>query len=1069
MFACAVRCPEGQKRMDRGGEWWVLTVVLLLMLGTGPMEAQMKTGTEMKSYGEVLGLADGQRAQGIAAVLVESNVPGCLFYPGESPRFAIQIQNRREQAVSGPARFELIPYGTRGIPGDIWQPEMFRSGEPSLVHAVDLALDAGGWRNVEFAFDLPDANGGYALVLEIVGVGRVFVATMVRAVRPELPKVLYPQQSLDALDPSVLARMGVRAVRMEMPFVPLDHPQFAERWRGWEESFARFQEHGVTVLIWIGAGPYEQPLGRPRPHLNGRDEMLGGKMDHAWAPELDSAFREFIEKMLSSFGHPRGPVTAINLWNEPWEGSSISGWQADMPRYREIYTVLAEAVFSARKNAGVDVLVGGADSSSNTWDKYFSDGSDDFLPMLDFCSIHYQGMQAPVLYRKWNQRRHHKGRVLIWDTESWVANMEDRFAGVIATNRAAGYDRAMGIYGGNVTNWGHHSGQPRAQVFREDGTQVNRNVAIQSWAPAAGVAAVQHFLGERTFRDILHTNGLPWIYWFDGHDNRPHDATAVVIGDIGSLFGHTDTLFHQVRPLAEARRRAEAVRALRAGDNAGVAAVEEIFHRFDPFEGVTLRVEDPHGAFEVFDVVGNPLQPEHGVWTIPLDHRAYFFRLKPTQRGPLARLVDALWRDADPGGMRKALRAARVEGLQPVQIVARDFTARLEEGPGLEVEITNVLNRPVELSLDARMEGVELDGPSVLRLNAHATSLVRWRVTGGATSPHNLHPFTLLVDAGDDGLVAHAELMRVNRIAHRRIVVDGDLSDWQGVLPQPVSAAGAAVRTLTEAAWLPFVEGDTAEIQGSATGWVAYDEDAFYFAVRVVDDAPHPGTLRFATLDEDAFFYPEVSYSVVEGERLEHRWPEGVRRYSYRHDPVLPAGNSPHFDNVQLAFNVLAAEKKSWESHLPGRMPGFIWWQDTDYEYALNTVAEQFGGGFEVWRLRHPGMPQQHHYPRQPRHVLAGPVEGARMVTVHRDGVRITEAAIPWEEIPEAHKAMLEGRTIKFSFRVNNSAGGAELELGRRRSATRTGNLSFQVDWVRNWSNEIHFAFEPAPDASAAR
>ena len=32
----------------------------------------------------------------------------------------------------------------------------------------------------------------------------------------------------------------------------------------------------------------------------------------------------------NKYGWPNGPVNAMELWNEPWEGISISGWGADM-------------------------------------------------------------------------------------------------------------------------------------------------------------------------------------------------------------------------------------------------------------------------------------------------------------------------------------------------------------------------------------------------------------------------------------------------------------------------------------------------------------------------------------------------------------------------------------------------------------------------------------------------------------------------------------------------------------------------------------------------------------------
>lgn len=89
----------------------------------------------------------------------------------------------------------------------------------------------------------------------------------------------------------------------------------------------------------------------------------------------------------------------------------------------------------------------------------FADGTMDMLPIFDFLSIHYQGMEAPVLYPEWNKRKDNKGRVKIWDTESWVGNTDDRVGLVIAANRSAGYDRSMGIFGGYM-----YSGDPNRSV-----------------------------------------------------------------------------------------------------------------------------------------------------------------------------------------------------------------------------------------------------------------------------------------------------------------------------------------------------------------------------------------------------------------------------------------------------------------------------------------------------------------------------------------------------------------------------------------------------------------------------
>jgi hypothetical protein len=188
-------------------------------------------------------------------------------------------------------------------------------------------------------------------------------------------------------------------------------------------------------------------------------------------------------------------------------------------------------------------------------------------------------------------------------------------------------------------------------------------------------------------------------------------------------------------------------------------------------------------------------------------------------------------------------------------------------------------------------------------------------------------------------------------------------------------------------------------------------------------------------------------------------WPKGVRHYSYRKDPVLPAGNAPTIDNVQIAFNVLSPEEKGWYPYPQGTMPKFTIYQCTDYEYALNKVSPKFGGGVEIWRLDYPGMPHKHNYPRQGRSKVDGPAVGGKLVVVHEGNQRIVEAALPWAEIPHVRKRLDAGQTIKFSFRVNDNGGAGGMELSRRRSVADI-NPSFHVDWTEHWANELEFAFE---------
>jgi len=176
----------------------------------------------------------------------------------------------------------------------------------------------------------------------------------------------------------------------------------------------------------------------------------------------------------------------------------------------------------------------------------------------------------------------------------------------------------------------------------------------------------------------------------------------------------------------------------------------------------------------------------------------------------------------------------------------------------------------------------------------------------------------------------------------------------------------------------------------------------------------------------------------------------------------LPSGSWPAHDNVQIAFQVFPRghEKKDDYPFPPGTMPGYIGYHDSDYIFALNPVAEKYGGGTEVWRLKVPGMPRKHFFPRQPKSPLDGPVPGAKLVITRDGNTRIMECAIPWSEIPEVKKKRDAGEPVKFSFHVNDSAGASCMELARDRSVSKRNSATFRNDWEAHWANEVEFGWE---------
>lgn len=957
-----------------------------------------------------------------------------VLHPGDKVTFVLHVTNDTAQPVTTDGKVDVIRYGLRTKENDVFSYSLISLGAASST-PVSVNVPAHGAQDVTISPDVPALFGGYALILDLGKSGRHLATLCIRTFPPEAQARQFPVFTLDELDPALLDLLGIHSIRIGVDYRSTTAPDFADWLADYGKKMADYKKHHVTVMALVQGGNGPQALGQWGHMLDDRDVMNGGFNDTMWLPSADPDFRKFVRSLCGTYGWPKGPITAVCLYNEPWEGGGISGWLADMPRYREAYSAMAQGVLDARRQDGAQVLVGGTDSTSNALDKLFADGKTTFLPTFDYVSMHYQGLASSADVPLWRDRKGPYGRVRLWDTESWVANTDDRIAPLLASWRAAGYDRLMGVDANAVAENGHPG------------------------SPGAALAAATHFLGDRPFREFLFKNGLPWVMVFDGLDGTPEDGTVVVTGDI--LAG-TTSLYRTVESFQQRDARSSLRAKLAALPHDVPAkdrqALETALDNVPRAGGtMTLPASD---RYRLYDFYGNPQAPTAGRIVIPLNAYGFFLR-GDGRAGSFAAL-------------RAALKTARIEGLEPAQIIARDMTAPLAARPALRLSLTNVLNRQITGTVTATLGALTLADPiQTITLGPNQTRELAFQVTGGAETPGNTYPLTAVFDAGADGRVTHAEDMHCNVIARRTITVDGSLADWQGVLAQPVAAGGNAP-SLTEQAWYPGRSFDVGVRQGFATGYLAYDDRYFYFAARIADDTPTNGTLRFATRDDDQFYFPDRVYLPKEGTAKDADpktnpaafttlvWPPGVRHYTYRKTPILPAGNGiTWFDNAQIAFNVIPegdVKAKGEYAYPPGTMPRYIPYKDTDYEYALNQVAPKYGGGTEIWRMQAPGMPRKHFYPRQPKSPYDGAVTGGRLAVQWNGHTRIEEAAIPWSELPWVKKRLDAGQTVKFSFRVNDD-GGTGYELAHDRSVSATNGASFHVDWERHWSNEVEFGF----------
>ena len=1202
-----------------------LILIVLFTYALQSVDAQMRDAVDWLNYEKVLNVKNNQRHYDFEVYCIRTSSTANVFWPGEKAKLTFQLVNNTNEAISTDAKAELIQYGTTGIPNDIWLPEMIKITDIQSI-TMNVNIPANGFMNVDLEPNLPETFGGYAIVFDLGKYGRRLGTSVVRTFKPNLLNIQYPKQALDDIGADFLGRIGVQAIRMGIDYIPTTHRDYVSAMEKIDRKLKEYKDKNITVLLMFMEGPAHIPLGNPRSFLDEKNVFLKTKQDYVWLPELDSDFQKFVKTICVKHGWPKGCVTGVHLWNEPWEGISISGWQSDMLRYREIYTAMANGVLEARKE-GADVLIGGCDSNSNAWDKLFSDGSLKFLPIFDFLSIHYQGMESPCLYPQWNNRKDYKGRVLIWDTESWVGNTDDRITTVVATNRSAGYDRSMGIYGGYLISR-PHTGEGVKQRIRTDEGSKDIDAVPCVWSQAAAMGAVQHLIGERDFKELLFRNGLPWVMCFDGYEHNPDDGTIVVIGDIGEAFDAENVLFRNVRGTREALEKEEIRTKITqlAADSPEREKLQQKLTEYKALTGGKLTIKaDP--SFFLFDFYGNRVQAKESKIEIPLSFHGYFLRTDGS-KGSFSRLTSAL-------------KQGYIEGYEPVEIVARDMTMCIEQKPVLQLQITNILNRPVTGRLQVKLGVLTTQVPEKITIKPNETRVIPVQITGGNSTADNTYQLDVVFDAGKDGQSFHHESMHVNLISKMTPAIDGKLDDWAQCLPQTVTA-GKTSLSVTEAAWYPFKQFDR-KAEGLANGYLAYDDRYFYFAAKVADNTPHLGTYRFETRNDDEFFYPDIAYKPdanlsfrkKDGKRearnddqsalqnpdesgrllnywepdqnnigfgidlklptdkttqvafylpnldtwkteiefwdlntnalitsdvcdklwdgcylvyelsghirvtfkgnwwynvklsgvffdktkndacgvsvfpvkedfdtkgnwkgvygtdgfwvfgskssqpsgievnptdnnvlIPLKWPEGVRHFSYRKDPVLPdnsTGMGFATDNIQMAFNVIHLGEDGYGSTPKGTMPRYVGYKCTDYEYALNQVAPEYGGATEIWRLLVPGMPEKHFYPRQPKSPFDGPVKDGKLAITHDGNTRVTECAIPWTELPDVKKALDTGKILKFSFRVNDNGNmGACMELARERSVSKRNSRAFHAAWKEHWANEIEFRFEKA-------
>ena len=126
-----------------------LALSALLLFGATTL-AQMQVGSQMKNYDSVFGVETGKRSYPYDVDYIGGSVPGNILFPGEQGKFRFRLKNNRPDPVHFEGKVDVISYGTRGVPGDIWLPDVYKIADLDPV-PVQIDLPPHGTGEVEIA------------------------------------------------------------------------------------------------------------------------------------------------------------------------------------------------------------------------------------------------------------------------------------------------------------------------------------------------------------------------------------------------------------------------------------------------------------------------------------------------------------------------------------------------------------------------------------------------------------------------------------------------------------------------------------------------------------------------------------------------------------------------------------------------------------------------------------------------------------------------------------------------------------------------------------------------------
>jgi len=514
----------------------------------------------------------------------------------------------------------------------------------------------------------------------------------------------------------------------------------------------------------------------------------------------------------------------------------------------------------------------------------------------------------------------------------------------------------------------------------------------------AATATFNYFVTGKEFERLVFHDHLPWVFQFGKDDDK--DALLVMFGQLVSI-----------------------------GDDSVKC---RLWAQVDGTSGGEMVIDNADGLLKFHDLAGNPAYVGEKTVTLPMS-------IFPTY----------ILCDKGPKAAAERIKAAKITGKRPVEIIPRDFATPLADGMTMNVDVHNCLNRAIKgkLIVTAPKEITLKSNQIDVTLAAGETRTITLTASKATPVVTNAYPFSYVFDS-DAGKAEYAEVVNVCIVPKAKITVDGNLDDWKDI-PGVTVIAGPAKADKTELMRRPWLDLKDQLPDGSFAEFkLAWDENYLYVSARVRDKTPDARGDRMEGRDENSFFHTAAS-----DQKSPYKEFLALDRNKGKTFAAVPYvySNSPErsipFRRDRLQIGICVS-KDDWHDLKPttDKVPyGFHAVPDTDYEYSVYLCGD---GKSECWRQLSPGMARIHDFPRQPRgEITTGAVKGAKHVVKLEGDTYTYELAIPREEIPTIK--LEAGTTLGIMLRAGDNRG-LHCDLGVDKAATKLNGLTLHPYWERS-------------------